>query len=436
MKKKDTAGNLFLYLIIISFSFYIAGQSFAQEKKKVPDEQTPVEERDTGDSLIENIGELPGKIITFPFILLFKGVSKTSRVVDFGGVVLRVTDWLTNEDGTRKVRPIFTPISGGGLVFVQDNFLKNGMRLRASGTYAKRTRTLAYAGLRHPQLFSSKFGLQVEGFYQRQPDEDFFGIGNHSLNNNETNYLHEEYNFEIAILSSPFKKVIVSTGFSYSDVKIKDGRDSRTPSLITDATKYDEAIPGLFGAQMATFLFKIYRDTRNRTGNPTKGGEEFFSYEQSMEIAGSELGYIKYTIDLWRYIHLFYNRVLALRLRTEFTNDLGDRHIPFYRLGSLGGREVFRGHRLGRFREKDLFVAGAEYRFPIHSMMDAFAFFEEGRVFEDIFEEFNLKQFKYAVGGGLRIRSRDGNLVALIEIAKSREQLKFYFSLNKGFRKF
>lgn len=432
--------KVLLILILVSFLLVNQNLILAQEEKEedVPKEQMPVEDRETGDSVIETIGEVPGKLVSLPLKLFFKGVSKAAGAVDYNAIVLRVTDWLTNEDGTRKVRPIFVPVSGAGLIFIQDNLFRDGMRFRAVGSFGNRTRKYFYGGLRDTQLFSSKFGLQVEGFYKRLPDEDFFGIGNESLKKKETNYLHEESNFEIEILSVPFKKAIFAAGLSYSKVNVKQGRDpsTRTSSLLDSAEVFFGPVPGLFGAEMWTLLFRMYHDSRNATGNPTKGGEEYFSYEFSRELGGSEFAYRKFTIDLRRYIELFYSRVLALRLQTEITDNLGGKEIPFYRLSGLGGQDILRGYRPRRFRDKDLMLVGAEYRFPIHSSMDGYIFFEEGRVFSNIFDEFTLKDFKYSAGGGLRIRSKERNLVALIEIAKSKEQLRFYFSLNKGLRRF
>jgi outer membrane protein assembly factor BamA len=408
---------------------------FSQEKKEnVPEQQIPVEERDTGDSFIENVGELPGKLVTLPLKLFFKGVSKTASAVDFNGMVLRVTDWLTNEDGARKVRPIFTPLTGGGLIFVQRNFLKPGMSFRASASGGIRTRANFYGSLRDPRLFSPRFGLQIESFYQRLPDEDFFGIGNDSRRGNETNYLHEETYFEAELLASPLRRAILALGWSYSDVNVKDGRDPNHASLLEVFSP--DSIPGIFGARMGTLFFRLYRDTRNVTGNPNRGSETYFAYEYARDLNGSAFGYSKFTLDWRGYLELFYRRVLALRLRTEITDNIGARDIPFYRLGGIGGADIFRGYRPTRFRDKDLLVASAEYRFPIHGMIDMAFFFEEGRVFGDIFDQFTLKGFKRALGGGLRFRRFDGNLVAVFELAKSDEQLRFNFSLNKGLRRF
>jgi len=427
-------------ILVFSLCFYLLAGfnhlAFAQEKedKEIPPEQLPVEERDTGDSFIENLGELPGDIITLPFKLFFKGVGFVTRVIDYNAIILRVTDWLTSEDEKRKVRLIFTPMSGGGLIFIQDDLFKEGMDFRASGSFGIRTRRNFYGGLRDPQFFSSKFGIEAAGFYSRLPDEDFFGIGNNALQGDETNYLHEESNFKFALISMPYKGTLFSAGLAYSNVNIKKGRDPNHPSL--DSLFTPAQVPGFIGAEMWSLRFKFYRDTRNATGHPTKGGEEYLAYEFANEISGKTLGYRKYTLDVRRYLHLFYDRVMAVRMRVEITDNLQNKQIPFYQLAGLGGPNSLRGYRPVRFRDKDLILAGVEYRWPLPTMAIAYGFFEEGRVFSNVFDEFSLDEFKYSFGGGLRLKSMDGGLIATFEIAKSREQIRFNFGLNTDLRKF
>ena len=78
----------------------------------------------------------------------------------------------------------------------------------------------------------------------------------------------------------------------------------------------------------------------------------------------------------------------------------------------------------------------AEYRFEVNTYAIVYGFFEEGRVFNNIFDEFAFDDFKYSTGGGLRFRARNGNLTAILEIAKSKEQTRFIFGLNTDLRRF
>jgi len=427
-------------ILVFSLCFYLGAGfvslAFAQEKQneEVPAEQLPVEERDTGDSFIENLGELPGDIILLPLRLFFEGVGFVARVIDYNAILLRVTDWLTSEDEKRRVRLIFTPVAGGGLIFIQDDLFKKGMNFRASGSFGLRTRRNFYGGLRNPQFFSSKFGIEAAGFYSRLPDEDFFGIGNKTLKQNETNYLHQENNFKFALISTPYKGTLFSAGLAYSNVNISEGRDRNHPSL--DSLFTPAQVPGFVGTEMWSLRFKYYRDTRNATGHPTKGGEEYLAYEFAKEINGDTFGYRKFTLDVRRYLHLFYDRVMAVRMRVEITDNQQNKQIPFYQLAGLGGPNSLRGYRPVRFRDKDLILTGVEYRWPVHTMAIAYGFFEEGRVFSNVFDEFSLDEFKYSFGGGLRLKSIDGGLTAIFEIAKSQEQIRFNFGLNTDLREF
>lgn len=436
MKTKPILHYLFLVTQIAMIWTGTSNHGFAQslENDKVPEEQRPIEEREATDSFIENVAEVPGEIVTLPLKVLFHGIRLTARWIDFQGVYLRATDLLTSEDGTRKVRPIFAPSGGGGVTFIQENFVRAGMVLNAHGSFGIRSRRLLYGKLSDARLLAPAWGLQLMAAHQRRPDEDFFGVGNDSPPSNETNYLQQETHFEIAVISAPVQAGQFSFGLAYSDVDIGDGREPGRPST----TKFfsDEEVPGLEGAEMWSLLFKFYHDSRNATGHPTEGGEAFFSVEFARELNRHDFGYRKYTLDLRRYVELFYQRVLAVRLRTEVRDKMSGRAIPFDRLSGLGGTDNLRGYRPFRFVDEDLMLLSAEYRFPVHAHATVYGFFEEGRVFNNIFDEFSVHDFKYAAGGGLRLTAKNRQLVATFEMAKSKEQMRFVFGLNTDLRRF
>jgi len=426
---------LLISLLLLLLAF---GNGYTQEEDapKPPQEQIPVQERDTGDSAAETVGEIPGKLVTLPAKLFFLGLGRAAAVIDYQSIVLRVTDWLTNEDDTRRVRPIFTPLSGGGAVFAQDNLLVDGLDFRASASFGIRTRRNLFAGFQDTQLFGNRLGLKVSGLHSRLPDEDFFGIGIGSDTSLQTDYLYQENSVDVELVTDIIPNTLLSAGFTLSEVDIRNGKDPNFPSLLDSADVFfDRPIPGLFGANLGTLLIKFFHDTRNQIGHPTDGGETFISFEWSRELDGDELGYGKFTFDLRRYVNLFYKRVLALRTKAELTYDIMGREVPFFRLAELGGVDNLRGYRPVRFRDDDLILLGAEYRFPIHSRAVATVFFEQGRVFRNLVQDFSFREFKYTYGAGIRlISSRD--LVAVLEFAKSEEQFRFGFVLHSSLRRF
>lgn len=415
---------------------YETGHAQEENEPTPPLKQIPVQERDTGDSAAEIMGELPGKIVTLPAKVFFHGLGRAAAVIDYQSIVLRVTDWLTNEDGTRRVRPIFAPFSGGGAVFAQDNLLTQGLDFQASASFGIRTRRNLFVGFQDTQLFGRRLGLMVAASHARLPDEDFFGIGIGSDKDQQTDYLYQENSVNIELVTGMIPNTLVSVGFALSEVDIGDGRDPNFPTLRDSADVFfDRPISGLFGANLGTLLVKFFHDTRNEIGHPTDGGETFLSFEWAREWDAEQLGYGKFTFDLRRYINLFYRRVLALRTKAELTYDIEGREVPFFRLAALGGVDNLRGYRPVRFRDDDMILLGAEYRFPIHHSAVVTAFFEEGRVFRNLVQDFAFDDFKYTVGVGIRLLSKE-DLVAVLEFAKSEEQFRFNFALNSSLRRF
>jgi outer membrane protein assembly factor BamA len=413
--------------IILLVAFCLPLLAGEDEEEEVPKEQQPVEERETGDSIIEILGEIPGKIITFPLKITFKGVSKLSGMVDYHRAYQRVTDFLTSDDGRRKIRPVFSPPGGGGLLIGTNDLLSTGSKLRAAATLGVRTRRQLYLGYRAPNAFTTGLGFELTGGHFRLPDEDFFGIGNNTLNVDETNYLFRENLARFRVIGRLSQSSMVGFSMAYSDVVIGAGRDPNKPTL---EEIFDPVfLPGADGAKMWTARFSLYHDSRDQVGQPAKGAQLWLSYEVSEQTDDDLLGYRKLTLDAEKYLNLFYRRILVVRVRGEMTDSPDGKTIPFFRLGGLGGTDIMRGYRPVRFRDRDLFFTSLEYRFPIHSAIDVIAAWEEGRVFNDVLEEFDTKGFKYSYGAGMRIHSRTG-LVTSFLFAKSEEQFRFVLGLN------
>ena len=429
MKRRQNLFTFFCYILICTFLSNFQGLSYGQEndEKDVPREQQPVQDRKVGDSLVENLAELPGKLITAPFYFTIELL----KLLHVQKIYLRTTDLLTSEDGTRTLRPIFSPGGGGGATFRQRNLLHPGMTFRAHASFANKTRRLVHGDLRDPGLFSQKWGLHLRGFNWRKPTERFYGIGNDAKEEDRTDYLDEETSFEGTILFSPSKETSFGLGFAYSDVAIEDGRDNGQPNLDSLFTPLE--VPGFFGEKMWTVTLKIYSDSRNEAGHPRRGAEQYVAMQLSKD---RNLGYFKFIVDLRRYFNLFYRRVLAVRVRTEITDDLGNREVPFYRLPGLGGEDLLKGYQSYRFQDDDLAYVSAEYRVPLNPMVNLTLFVEEGRVFQNMLDDFTFSDWHYSYGGGLRFRASNGGLITSFIIAKSDEDTRILFGLNTEIRGF
>jgi outer membrane protein assembly factor BamA len=110
-----------------------------------------------------------------------------------------------------------------------------------------------------------------------------------------------------------------------------------------------------------------------------------------------------------------------------------DGEAPFYQLPQLGGAELLRGYFEGRYRDKTLMLAQAEYRFPIVWRFGGAAFGGVGNV-SPTFREFGSTFPKWSVGAGLRLMlNRDEQLNLRADLGLGRDTQGFYVGIGEVF---
>ena len=167
-------------------------------------------------------------------------------------------------------------------------------------------------------------------------------------------------------------------------------------------------------------------DGRDHPGHTTRGTEGTLSAAVYHQMNGNEYSFFKSRLDVRRYIHLFYDRVLILRVAGEITTHLSDDVIPFYYLSEIGHRSTVRGFDRGRFRDKDSALASIEYRWPIWKLMDGLLFVDTGQVANDIYREFDRSDLQWSWGGGVRLWGSDG-MTAKLEVGRSSDGTRIHF---------
>jgi outer membrane protein assembly factor BamA len=179
--------------------------------------------------------------------------------------------------------------------------------------------------------------------------------------------------------------------------------------------------------------FALRYSDANHPGHPTAGRIGKLDATIFTDVKDNRFGFWKYSLDLTQHFELFYDRVIALRLAGELTEDL-DRDIPFYHLAEFGSHETIRGFTRGRFRDKDMLLGSVEYRYPIwipwEKAVDAVLFFDSGQVAGNVFDDAALRDLQFGYGGGLRFYGARG-LLARTEIGVSKEGVRLYVTLNQ-----
>ena len=199
---------------------------------------------------------------------------------------------------------------------------------------------------------------------------------------------------------------------------------------IESSRTYDPGPDPVFDVplRIAALTSTISRETRDEVLDATRGDFMSHAFQFSPEVLGSQLRFIKYFGQYFRYfplqkpkVELFTNQVLRPRLvfatgvRVGLAKGLGGQEIPLIERFFAGGSTTIRGFeqngvgdRVGSARTPlggdALLVINNEIRVPLFSRFDGVAFLDVGNVYRHI-SDFSITDIRKAAGLGLRLRT-------------------------------
>lgn len=158
--------------------------------------------------------------------------------------------------------------------------------------------------------------------------------------------------------------------------------------------------------------FQLLFDNRDQALNPLKGSLISFNNLYYGGLVGSDYRFTTFYLDARHYINTFKNQTLALRIygSAKLSND----EIPIRALSRVGGDKFIRGYFKGTFQDYDMTAFELEYRLPFWSegtdtklwqvwkRLGLVGFLSGAQVFHKP-ADFQIDNFNFAVGGGLRI---------------------------------
>lgn len=378
---------------------------------------------------------VPTKILQAPVYLL-EGVGKALTMV------------AVNEPGVRRLagsfysggaglRPVFSYGSRSGLEFGLrfdgTDVLSSEDHITAFAAYSVRDYQDYRVGMDAPRALSSKLGLYIDLRYQFQPRERLFGVGATSSRDFQISYTFEQTVAELGGLYRLTGALTLSPSFSFSKTNIYDGRD---PDKLSDL---DSAITSpVFGlnredlrnSEVWNIGAELTLDWRNHPGRPTSGGVERvrFTYNKSLNDRDS-VQYTAFDAEVVQFIHIYRGRTLLFQARVLTTDGSNsDLSIPFYLRNWLGGARTLRAFSTRRFLDNDAVILSAAYRWPVWDVIDAFLFWDGGRVYSSLTRDFTFKDFErweHSAGFGFRAWSDNGELIR-ISVAFSNEETRFH----------
>jgi outer membrane protein assembly factor BamA len=179
--------------------------------------------------------------------------------------------------------------------------------------------------------------------------------------------------------------------------------------------------------RVAALNSTLSRETRDEILDATRGSFFSHAFEFSPSALGSQVRFIKYFGQYFRYfplqkprIELFTNEVLRPRLvyaagvRVGLATGLGGQEVPLSERFFAGGGYTIRGFEqnsvgpvVGRepLGGEAMLVINNEIRFPLFGIFDGVGFVDVGNVYPSV-SDFSLADIRKAAGVGLRVRTR------------------------------
>lgn len=270
---------------------------------------------------------------------------------------------------------------------------------------------------------ASPLRLFVETEIRRQDRARFTGIGNGDLADCTgstmlapdegacaTRFAQDVVRAELSAELALGPRVLVAASSAYRLRSFDTSASERDPDVaeIYDTAAlvgYDDGLSNVYTELAASYDSRSSSRDVIAVGVPDTG-------EYVSAFAGYQAGTGDDPSRFWRYgaeLHLYRqiwleDRVLALRLYGEAVTGELDRDVPFVDLPSLGGRRLLRGYGTGRFRDRAMATASAEYHFPVHSNISAFLFSDAGRVFDRV-RDVSVSDLHVGAGGGFKLHT-------------------------------
>ena len=261
-------------------------------------------------------------------------------------------------------------------------------------------------------LGGAPLSVAFHGQASEFPQQDFFGLGRASRQEDRTNYLLRSLEGGVDLWFEPLRRFRLGGGATYLSPSIGSGRDAR---FLSTQDRFDETtLPG-FQRQPDFWRYHGFMDydSRDQPSNPRAGGFYGARLSNFRDRHLDTFHFRRFEADLQQYLPLpNRDRVVALRANLVMTDFSSGEAVPFYYLPTLGGSKRLRGFREFRFRDLNSLLLTAEYRWEAWQALDLALFVDAGKVTFD-HADLHFKDLEATYGFGFRFHSSDALLLRL-----------------------
>jgi hypothetical protein len=272
---------------------------------------------------------------------------------------------------------------------------------------------------------------EAYGSRRDYPQEDYFGLGPHSLRSNQVSFALRTTSFGASGGVRPVSILRIGAGLDLIQPDVGAGKDGRVPSIEEIFT--DPSAPGLARQpdflRGRAFVEVDYREPRNAR----KGGWYRLEFSRYHDRDLDLYTFNRLDVDLRQYVGLLAERrVLAGRLFVSTSDTDAGHTMPFYFMPYLGGNDTLRGFREYRFRGPHAILLQGEYRFEIWSGFDGALFYDAGKVTVRR-SDLDLKDLERDYGIGFRFNTNEGVVMRVDAGFGSRDGKHLYITFGGVF---
>lgn len=289
----------------------------------------------------------------------------------------------------------------------------------------------AGTGLTMPKLADERLEIGGNAYVRYWPRERYFGLGRDSVKGDRVGFLREGYEVRAHATVKPRQFIRVGGLTAFRSERIGEGHLPGYPSIEESFT--DLTAPGLDEQadywMSGTFVDVDYRD---QPGNIRSGGHFRVDYEYWRDQDSRGYTFRRVRGEALHAFPIFdKKRVFVVRAIAESTGSPDGNQVPFFHMPTIGGSTTLRGYTEFRFRDRNMMLFNAEYRWEAFSGLDMALFADWGDV-APTWDELQISRMKSGYGLGLRFNTFRAIFLRL-DIGRSSEGLRVSTSFSGPF---
>jgi outer membrane protein assembly factor BamA len=306
-----------------------------------------------------------------------------------------------------------------------------GRETRFIGSYTEQIERKVVFSYADPAFSQGRYSLNVGASFFKNATSRFFGLGQTTHEENETNYTAREAraNWRFGVYANEVTQIAI--GQRFRAVRLQPGA--------TDLPFTVDRFPAVDGVQGESLILghraTFYYDTRNSLVSPTDGMAMTAYAEINHNIRnGDNPIFSRYGLEVKK-LFPSESKHAILVVRADLQATIGTQ-VPFFEQSSLGGQNNLRGFGVDRFIDKHLIAVSIEERIHmarakvagVTADFEIAPFLDTGQVFTN-FKDVSFKDYRMTPGIGFRGIVKP-NVVGRVDYGYSREGGAIYAGLD------